>query len=67
MKKSAKYFTIKQVAERLGVSEATVRSWTKKPRKINFHLFGGSYRFSDADIESFENKNHFRAKQERAT
>ena len=66
MNESIKYFTVKQVAERFGVAIASVYAWVDKGL-IGFHKLGGSYRFSDADIESFENKNHFRAKQERAT
>jgi excisionase family DNA binding protein len=50
--KIPKFFTVKQVAEALGVSSRTVRRWIKN-EELAVHRFGGAVRVAEADLKAF--------------
>jgi len=50
--KIPKFFTVKQVAEALGVSPRTVWRWIKN-EELAVHRFGGAVRVAEADLKAF--------------
>jgi excisionase family DNA binding protein len=53
-----RYLSPREVAERLGVNEATVRSWFKQ-RLLRFVRVGRLYRVSESDLEEFIERRTF--------
>ena len=47
-----RFFTIKQIAEQLGVSERTVSRWIAS-RDLKSHKFGAAVRISEDDFRAF--------------
>jgi excisionase family DNA binding protein len=47
-----KFFTIAEIAERLGVSTRTVRRWIRSGYLVA-HRFGGIVRISETDLRAF--------------
>jgi excisionase family DNA binding protein len=47
-----RFFTIKQIAEQLGVSERTVSRWIAS-RELRSHKFGAAVRISEGDFRAF--------------
>ena len=47
-----KFFTIAEIAERLGVSTRTVRRWIRSGDLVA-HRFGGIVRISEKDLRAF--------------
>jgi excisionase family DNA binding protein len=50
--KIPKFFTVKQVAEALGISPRTVWRWIKN-RELAVHRFRGSVRVAETDLNAF--------------
>jgi excisionase family DNA binding protein len=50
--KEVRFFTIKQVAEQIGVSERTVSRWIAS-RELKSHKFGAAVRISEDDFRAF--------------
>jgi excisionase family DNA binding protein len=50
--KEVRFFTIKQVAEQIGVSERTVSRWIAS-RELKSHKFGAAVRISEDDYRAF--------------
>ena len=55
------YQTVKEVAERLQVSEATVRGWIKEGGLRAIEI-GKGWRIADSDLETFLSSHATRAK-----
>jgi excisionase family DNA binding protein len=51
-KSSAKLFTIKEIAECVGVCDRTIRRWIEKGLLVA-HDFNGLVRISEADFQAF--------------
>ena len=47
-----RFFTIKQIAEQLGVSKRTVSRWIAS-RDLKSHKFGAAVRISEDDFRAF--------------
>jgi excisionase family DNA binding protein len=47
-----RFFTIKQIADQLGVSERTVSRWIAS-RELKSHKFGAAVRISEDDFRAF--------------
>ncbi|MBM3211092.1 helix-turn-helix domain-containing protein [Candidatus Poribacteria bacterium] len=56
MEVSTKYLTIKEVAERLGVSIMSVNRWLKSGKLVGYK-FGKSVRINEEDFEQFIKNN----------
>jgi excisionase family DNA binding protein len=52
LEKLPEFFSVKEVARKLHVSEQTIRNWIKSG-EIKYHRFGGSIRISSQDILGF--------------
>jgi excisionase family DNA binding protein len=50
--KTAKFYTIDQVADAMGVSSRSVRRWIKQQKLITHH-FGGAVRIAETDLNAF--------------
>ena len=50
--KAVRFFTIKQIAEQLGVSARTVSRWIAS-RELKSHKFGAAVRISEDDFRAF--------------
>ena len=59
-----KMYSIKQVAEKLKISEATVRRLIKS-QKLAFYKIGQQLRISDADLNKYIHDRYNTAKGER--
>lgn len=46
------FYTVKTLAQRLAVSERTIRNWVKEGRLVSYD-FGDVRRFDPAEIDSF--------------
>jgi excisionase family DNA binding protein len=46
------FYTVKQVADMLAVSERTVRRWIESG-KLVAHVFGGAVRIAESDLKAF--------------
>ena len=49
---TAKYLTVEQVMEILGVSRSTIHNWTCS-KQITYYKFGKTLRFKESDIAIF--------------
>ena len=56
------YQTVKEVADRLKVSEATVRGWIKGSRLRAIEI-GKGWRIADSDLETFLRNHATRARE----
>ena len=59
------YQTVQEVADRLRVSEATVRHWIKDGALRAIDL-GKAWRISDADLDNFLHRHETRPRENRA-
>ncbi|MCF3593931.1 helix-turn-helix domain-containing protein [Rhodobacteraceae bacterium LMO-12] len=59
--KREQYQTVKEVADLLKVSEATVRGWIKNGELHAFEI-GKGWRIADSDLETFLSNHSTRAK-----
>lgn len=55
-------FTVKDIAEKFSVTEATVREWVKKKKIPVVFLPGGNMRFDKEKIEEWTKKRSFTAR-----
>jgi predicted DNA-binding transcriptional regulator AlpA len=56
----------RQVAETLGLSVTTLRSWRCREKGPRFHKFGGAVRYDSAEIERFKFQSQHEPSSERA-
>jgi excisionase family DNA binding protein len=56
-KRRGRFFSVAEVAQRLGVCEKTIHRWMKAG-KLRSHRLGGRRLISEADLEDFLDDGH---------